>query len=101
MILSGHQNTKGEVFRLLSEIGQPGNALGVGDSIIVVAEDGQEYTYELARWDRFQEEGADPEQVREHARYLAPTQTATLTLVTCWPYEGNSHRVIVVAELRP
>lgn len=101
MILSGHHNTKGEVFRLVSEIGQPGNALSVGDSILVVAEDGREYAYEVMRWDRFQEDGADPTQVREHARYLAPTQSATLTLVTCWPYESNSHRVVVVAELRP
>jgi sortase A len=101
MVLSGHHNTKGEVFRLVSEVGQPGNALRLGDEIVVISEDGHEYTYNVVQWDRFQEEAEDPEQQQEHARYLAPTQSPTLTLVTCWPYESNTHRVVVVAELRP
>jgi sortase A len=100
MIISGHHNTKGEVFRLVSEVGMPGNALRLGDQIVVVAEDGQQYVYAVVRWDRFEEHGADPEQVREHARYLQPTDTPTLTLVTCWPYESNTHRVVVIADLQ-
>jgi len=101
MVLSGHQNTKGEVFRLVSEAGQPGNPLQRGDDIVVVSEDGSQYTYVVTFWDRFLEAGAGPEQVKEHARYLAPTENATLTLVTCWHYDSNTHRVIVVAELAP
>lgn len=101
MVISGHHNTRGEVFRRVSEIGQPGVAFGPGDDILVTAEDGQEYAYTVIKWDRFQEEGATPEQVKEHAGYLAPTPDATLTLVTCWPYESNTHRVVVVAKPKP
>lgn len=100
-VLSGHQNTRGEVFRQVSEVGQPGNAFGVGSDIILVAQDGARYTYAVVTWDRFLEEDASAEEQEEHAQYLAPTKKATLTLVTCWPYESNSHRVVVVAKLRP
>jgi len=101
MVISGHHNTKGEVFRPLSNVGLPGCPLRQGDAVLVVAEDGREFTYEIVSWDRFLEQGASAEEVRQHARYLEPTDTATLTLVTCWPYESNTHRVVIVARLVP
>jgi sortase A len=101
VVLAGHHNTRGEVFRQVSEIGQPGNALGPGDDVVVVAEDGRQYTYTVVQWDRFREEGATPAELQQHARYLDPTTDATLTLITCWPYEANTHRVVVVAKLKP
>jgi LPXTG-site transpeptidase (sortase) family protein len=101
VIVSGHHNTKGEVFRQVSEIGQPGAVFSVGDNVILVAQDGQRYTYTVVDWDRFQEEGTSDAERRSHARYLAPTENATLTLVTCWPYESNTHRVVVIAKLQP
>jgi LPXTG-site transpeptidase (sortase) family protein len=101
MVISGHHNTKGEVFRLVSEVGEPGNHLRLGDELVVLSEDGREYRYSVVRWDRFQEEGANPDQVREHAQYLAPAPHAILTIITCWPYERNTHRVVVIGELKP
>jgi len=101
MVISGHHNTKGEVFRLVSNVGLPGSPLGEGDNIVVVSADGREFTYRVVLWDRFREEGATSEEVLQHARYLEPTEAATLTLVTCWPYESNTHRVIIVAQLVP
>jgi LPXTG-site transpeptidase (sortase) family protein len=101
VVISGHHNTRGEVFRQVSEIGQPGSALGESDEIILVAEDGQQHTYTIVQWERFQEEGIPEQERQDHARYLASTIDPTLTLVTCWPYESNSHRVVVIAKLQP
>jgi sortase A len=100
VVISGHHNTQGEVFRQVSEIGQPGSVLSQSDEIILVAEDGQQHTYTIVQWERFQEEGISEQERQEHARYLASTTDPTLTLVTCWPYESNSHRVVVVAKLQ-
>jgi LPXTG-site transpeptidase (sortase) family protein len=101
VVISGHHNTAGEVFREVSEIGQPGSIFGLGDEIILVAQDGREYTYVVSRWDRFQEEGASDAERRLHALYLDQTSDPILTLVTCWPYEARTHRVVVIAELQP
>lgn len=100
VVISGHHNTRGEVFRQVSEIGLPGAQFGLGDEIILVAADGRQYPYTVVQWDRFPEEGLSEAERRAHARYLDPTGDAILTLVTCWPYEGNSHRVVVVARLK-
>ena len=32
-----------------------------------------------------------------NAQWIEPTTDQRLTLVSCWPYETNSHRLIVVA----
>lgn len=101
VVISGHHNTRGEVFRQVSDIGLPGSELAVGDEVTLVAQDGQQYGYEIVFWDRFEEETASDAEQRQHAAYLAATGDARLTLVTCWPYEANSHRVVVIAKLRP
>jgi LPXTG-site transpeptidase (sortase) family protein len=33
-----------------------------------------------------------------NARWIGPFNDERLTLVTCWPYTNNTHRVIVVAK---
>ena len=88
-VLSGHNNIKGEVFKDLSEV-------EVGDQILMHA---NEYEYEYKVEDAFivQEKGASDEQRRKNAQWIAPTTDERLTLVSCWPYWTNTHRVIVVA----
>ena len=34
----------------------------------------------------------------ENAQWIEQTDDERLTLVTCWPYTDNSHRLIVVAH---
>jgi sortase A len=34
----------------------------------------------------------------ENARWIGPFPDERLTLVTCWPYTNNTHRVIVIAK---
>ena len=43
------------------------------------------------------EAGAPLEQRLQNAQWIAPTSDVRLTLVSCWPYTSNTHRVIIVA----
>ena len=47
------------------------------------------------------EVGASEAQRLANARYIQPTGDARVTLVTCWPYWTNTHRVVVVGKLVP
>ena len=40
----------------------------------------------------------EPLDVRQaNARWILPTTDERVTLITCWPYESNSHRLVVIA----
>ncbi|MEA3345733.1 MAG: sortase [Chloroflexota bacterium] len=88
-VLSGHHNIKGEVFRHLIEL-RPGDlvSLYVGK---------QEYRYTVQQVLLIPEENVSPEQRRRNARWIGHFPDERLTLVTCWPYTDNTHRVIVIA----
>ncbi len=101
VVLAGHHNTRGEVFRGLSDIGLPGAQVGIGDRVVVTAADGRTFVYTIVEWHRWEAAAASAAEQRRQASYLAPTQEPTLTLVTCWPYASNTHRVVVVAKLAP
>lgn len=95
VVLSGHHNTKGEVFRAISE----GN-LAIGDFIYLYDQNGSRVTYVVSEvTEPLLEVGASEEQRLANARYIQPTNDARVTLVTCWPYYTNTHRVIVVGQL--
>jgi len=89
-VLSGHHNIAGEVFRHLIEL-QPGDliALYVGQ---------EEYRYMVRRVLLVPEASVSVEQRRRNARWIGYFSDERLTLVSCWPYTGNTHRVIVVAR---
>ncbi len=89
-VLSGHNNIKGEVFKNLS-------AVEPGDMIYLYA-DGHEYQYKVENAFIVKEVGASEEQRRKNAQWIAPTSDERLTLVSCWPYWTNTHRVIVIAK---
>ena len=91
IVLSGHHNIEGEVFRHLVD-------LKVGDEVTLETEDGQVFVYQIIDTMILAEAGVGDEQRRANARYIAPTTDERLTLVTCWPYWTNTHRVIVVAR---
>ena len=88
-VLSGHNNLYGEVFGHLED-------LKAGDLILMYSGE-TELAYAVALIlilpERFQ-----PVDVRlANARWIEPSQDERLTLVTCWPYTSNTHRLIVVA----
>ncbi|MFQ6001019.1 MAG: sortase [Anaerolineae bacterium] len=82
MVVSGHNDVFGEVFRRLGE-------LGPGDEIIVYAGE-TPYRY-LVREKRI----VQPDEVS----VMEPTTKATMTLITCYPYLIDTHRLVVIAEL--
>ena len=89
-VLDGHHNIKGEVFRYLVSL-KPGDAIDLyaGEKVYHYA-----VTEKHILPDRDQ-----PLQVRiANAQWIQPTADERLTLVTCWPYTNNTHRLIIVAR---
>jgi sortase A len=91
-VLSGHHNIKGEIFRYLVDV-QEGDEVDVyvGDTV---------YQYYVEQKLILKEKGEPAEVRRQNAQWIAPSDDVRLTLVTCWPYTNNTHRVIVVAKPR-
>ncbi|MGB0387973.1 MAG: sortase domain-bontaining protein, partial [Ardenticatenaceae bacterium] len=89
-VLSAHNNTAGEIFRDLADI-EPGHT-------IQLQADGISYSYVVEEKYIVKEEGEPIEVRRENNRFIEPTADERLTLVSCWPYQTNSHRVIVIAR---
>jgi sortase A len=97
VVLSGHHNTKGEVFRRISQ-----QELAVGDMIYLYDEQGRRFSYQVTEvTDPLAEVGASEAQRLANASYIQPTSDARVTLVTCWPYWTNTHRIVVVGSLVP
>ncbi|MCW5882018.1 MAG: sortase, partial [Anaerolineae bacterium] len=90
VVISGHNNVQGRVFRLLERI-KP------DDQVILETATGQRYRYIVREQVIVPETGVNEARRRENAEYMAQTDDARLTLITCWPYWTNTHRVIVVA----
>lgn len=90
IVLSGHHNIGTEVFRHIVD-------LQTGDEIILQADE-RDYHYTVT--DRFilPEYGVPKKQRQQNAQWILPTSDERLTLITCWPYNDNSHRLIVVAK---
>jgi sortase A len=90
MVLSGHHNAKGEVFRYLVDV-------PIGAQVIVHV--GQTvYAYIVSRKMILPEKFATPAQKQENARWIEPFPDERLTLVSCWPYDDNTHRLVVIAQ---
>lgn len=100
VVISGHNNSGGAVFAAISrDQDQPSPQLLPGSTVTVLANDGRQYDYQVQKVELVAEENVPLAQRLANARYLEPTREPTLTLITCWPPDGFSHRVIVVASL--
>jgi len=89
-VLDGHHNMAGEVFRDLWTL-QP------GDEIVLWA-GASARDYHVTEVLILPERDQPPAVRLANARYIQPTADERLTLITCWPYEDNSHRAVVVAQ---
>lgn len=89
VVLSGHNNTAGEVFRYLMD-------LDAGAEIDLYVDD-KVYPYTVEKKMLLEEAGMAAEVRRQNAQWIAPTNDERLTLVTCWPYSTYTHRLIVTA----
>jgi LPXTG-site transpeptidase (sortase) family protein len=88
-VLIGHHNVYGEVFGHLVDLQK-------GDLILVYSGD-KEFAYVIALKMILPEEFQPVEVRLKNAQWIAPSQDERLTLVTCWPYESNTHRLVIVA----
>lgn len=88
-VLNGHHNIHGEVFRDLED-------LQAGDEIVILT--GRAPHYYTVTERHILEEKYQPVEVRQqNAQFIMPTTDERLTMVTCWPYTNNTHRLIIVA----
>ena len=91
IVLSGHSNIKGRVFRTLKELQK-------GDEIQLFSADRPEpYRYVVTQRILVQEKGVSVRIRLKNARWIAPTEDERLTLVTC-AYPGATHRLIIIAR---
>lgn len=88
-VLNGHHNIYGEIFRYLSEV-TPG-------SIVYLYSGEQVFSYIVGLVDILPEKFQSVEERLDNAQWTLPSEDERITLISCWPYESNTHRVIVVA----
>jgi sortase A len=83
MVLSAHNDIYGEIFRHLDD-------LELGDEVVVYAGE-QPYRYVVTA-----KQIVEPTEVS----VLASTTKPVATLISCYPYMVDTHRIVVVAELQ-
>ena len=88
-VLNGHHNINGEVFKDL-------HLVHLGDEIILSSDAG-EFHYKVVSVMILPEKYQSEEVRLQNAKWIQPSEDERVTLITCWPYESNTHRVIVVA----
>jgi sortase A len=84
MVLSGHNDVYGEVFRHLDKLQR-------GDPVIVNTMT-REYTYIVQGWQIVRPDAVWVLEARGNERWL--------TLISCYPYQIDTHRIVVFATLQ-
>lgn len=90
VVLSGHDDWQGEVFKNLYKLKK-------GDEIDLQAGDRQ-IAYHVDDILLLPEVGEPLEKRIQNAAFIGTTGDERLTLVTCWPYAVDDHRLIVIAR---
>jgi sortase A len=88
-VLNGHHNVFGEVFGSLVDVTE-------GD-MIWVESDHYRYSYQITNKMILPEKYEQLDVRMNNAQWILPTVDQRLTLISCWPYESNTHRLIIVA----
>jgi LPXTG-site transpeptidase (sortase) family protein len=90
IVLNGHNNIQGSVFRKLYTL-QAGDLVTVSSASYV-------RVYQVQEVLKLLERGVSYEQRVQNAQYIQPMNDDRLTLVSCWPETNNTHRIIVIAK---
>ncbi len=88
-VINGHHNIDGEVFADLVNVVE-------GDTILVFSGE-RSFEYVVTNRMILPETFMDAATRLENARWLGRSDDERLTLVTCWPQESYTHRLILVA----
>ena len=109
VVISGHNNIFGHVFQPISrawdedkkaridEITDRSDNLN-GRTIQLYNSDGERFDYTITAFYRLKDTGVSLEQRINNTRFVHPTSDPQLTLVTCWPPQSNTHRLVVIAQ---
>lgn len=93
-IISGHQATGAAVFAPIAL-----EEVVAGQEIVVTGADGAERRYTVTEVSKpLPIDSTSQAELDQIAAYLAPSDTARLTLITGWPTFTTSHRIFVVAK---
>ncbi len=90
-VLNGHHNVFGKVFENLDK-------LVSGDEIFLYGNDSFEYKYIVSNTMILPERDVPFDERLENARWILSSEDERITLITCWPYFSNTHRLIIVAR---
>ena len=88
ILLYGHNNIYTSVFRDLYQL-QPGDEIG-----LTTGE--REWRYRVAEVVLLPEAQEDADSML--VEYMKPTRAPRLTIISCYPPDNNTHRVIVIAR---
>lgn len=83
MVLAAHNDIYGEIFRDLEDL-RPGDEIHVSTEV-------RTYTYVVTKI-----EVVEPTEVQ----VMEPTDYASATLISCYPYRVNTQRIVVFADLK-
>jgi sortase A len=89
IVLSGHNNIYGAVFRELDQL-RRGDEISIGVGT-------QAVNYVVHDVLIVPEKYATLDQRKQNANWIGQFDDERLTLVSCWPRDDNTHRIIVVA----
>jgi sortase A len=92
IVMSGHNNILGSVFRELDQLKR-------GDEVTVWS-GSQAFAYTVDKVMIVPEKYATMDQRKENAKWIGTFEDDRLTLVSCWPRDDNTHRIIVVAHAK-
>jgi sortase A len=90
IVMSGHNNIMGAVFRELDQLKK-------GDPITVWMSN-HLFTYTVDQVVVLPYLNVTEEQLAVNAHWIGPFDEERLTLVSCWPRNNNTHRIVVVAH---
>jgi sortase A len=90
IVISGHDDWKGEVFKNL-------HLAKLGDELLLTTPEST-HRYVITEIIYRKDSGASLTDRLAAGRFLAPMPEERVTLVTCWPYGVDTHRLIVVAK---
>ncbi len=90
VVLAGHDDWQGEVFKNLYKLKK-------GDQLSLQAGDRQ-IAYHVDDILLLSEVGEPLAKRIENAKFIGTTGDERLTLVTCWPYAVDDHRLIIIAR---
>lgn len=90
IVVTGHNDWEGEVFRTLENV-------EAGQEVFLETE-GAEHEYVIEEIHMRREVGVSMEERLATGQFMSDMPEERVTLITCWPYGVNDHRVIVVAK---